>query len=160
MFFKLLRATVINFQKSSCFSAHLRFCIFSPVFPILNAARKHLFARLADTAPLDCVYWWPISVAPPLSSGRWGSGEGNPPQTITQSLISHMKESSESFTLTVVGKLRQNLVFRPEAYPACASSKVCNWFYLDKEFILDNCNVTRSITLLHFWKKKNKKVHS
>ena len=57
-------------------------------------------------------------VLPPLSPPADGDPvRGNPPQTITQSLISHMKESSESFTLTVVGKRRQNLVFRPEALP-------------------------------------------
>ena len=26
---------------------------------------KHLFGQQADNAPLDCVYWWPISVTPP-----------------------------------------------------------------------------------------------
>ena len=60
---------------------------------------KHLFGQQADNAPLDCVYWWPISVTPlPPAPDEGDSRQRrrDPPQTITQSLISrpHCKETA------------------------------------------------------------------
>ena len=68
------------------------------MFPLESAQRwgKHLFGQQAENAPLDCVYWPPISGTAPLPPA---ADEGDPvreeipPQTIIQSLISHSYKS-------------------------------------------------------------------
>ena len=108
--------------------------------------------------PLIACIGGQLVLPPPLSSGRWGSGEGkSPTNNYPVSDFTH-EGKFRKFHTHSCRKAPTEFGFSTWSFTRFAHLlSFASLFYLDIEFILDNCNVTRSITLLHFWKNRMKK---